>query len=235
MRRKAAGENGMAISRALGVSKQYVYAIIKEVEQKGEEEVVHRRRRGRTKDVPLTKANRRALIDYILERTDADGVPDPEMTEAVVRHWFVETYNRPLTVHQLRRVLTEERLKIVNAADEFREKNASGTAKKRAAANQQAGETPKTGRKRGRPRKNQVMVDPLRSGVLGEQELEAMEASNRETLKKVSHEAPQPFRNPFEKLGRNDPCPYEPGKKFKNCCGAEAARWCLRLAEEQSK
>jgi uncharacterized protein YecA (UPF0149 family) len=27
-----------------------------------------------------------------------------------------------------------------------------------------------------------------------------------------------PYRNPFRGVGRNDPCPYGSGKKFKNCC-----------------
>ncbi|MDW3170845.1 SEC-C metal-binding domain-containing protein, partial [Vibrio sp. Y184] len=25
--------------------------------------------------------------------------------------------------------------------------------------------------------------------------------------------------NPFKDVGRNDPCPCESGKKFKQCCG----------------
>ena len=28
----------------------------------------------------------------------------------------------------------------------------------------------------------------------------------------------EPYRNPFRDVGRNDPCPCDSGKKFKNCC-----------------
>ncbi len=31
--------------------------------------------------------------------------------------------------------------------------------------------------------------------------------------------APQPFRNPGKKTGRNEPCPCGSGKKYKKCCG----------------
>ncbi|MFW6347604.1 MAG: preprotein translocase subunit SecA [Cyclonatronaceae bacterium] len=34
-----------------------------------------------------------------------------------------------------------------------------------------------------------------------------------------------------KKMGRNDPCPLEPGKKFKHCCGANGAKTCQRIGE----
>jgi preprotein translocase subunit SecA len=34
--------------------------------------------------------------------------------------------------------------------------------------------------------------------------------------------------NTTPKIGRNDPCPHDPSKKFKNCCGASGHRSCVR-------
>lgn len=37
-----------------------------------------------------------------------------------------------------------------------------------------------------------------------------------------------PIHREGPKLGRNDPCPIDPKKKFKNCCGANGAKYCLK-------
>jgi len=41
-----------------------------------------------------------------------------------------------------------------------------------------------------------------------------------------------PIRRAGPKMGRNDPCPLDPRKKFKNCCGAQGAKCCLKIAME---
>ena len=49
--------------------------------------------------------------------------------------------------------------------------------------------------------------------------IEGFEGDGKKNVKKVSvakREAP--------KVGRNDPCPCGSGKKYKNCCGANANR-----------
>jgi preprotein translocase subunit SecA len=43
-------------------------------------------------------------------------------------------------------------------------------------------------------------------------------------------EALAPMKRPGPKLGRNDPCPLDPGKKFKNCCGASGSKVCFKIA-----
>jgi preprotein translocase subunit SecA len=43
-----------------------------------------------------------------------------------------------------------------------------------------------------------------------------MEAAARQNLSK---ERPKPFRRDKPKVGRNDPCPCQSGRKFKYCCG----------------
>jgi preprotein translocase subunit SecA len=40
--------------------------------------------------------------------------------------------------------------------------------------------------------------------------------------------AQRPIVNEGPKMGRNDPCPLDPKKKFKNCCGAQGHRTCVR-------
>lgn len=43
-------------------------------------------------------------------------------------------------------------------------------------------------------------------------------------------EALVPVKRQGPKLGRNDPCPLDPKKKFKNCCGATGAKGCLKVS-----
>lgn len=38
-----------------------------------------------------------------------------------------------------------------------------------------------------------------------------------------------PIKRQGPKLGRNDPCPLDPNKKFKNCCGATGSKGCLKV------
>jgi len=45
----------------------------------------------------------------------------------------------------------------------------------------------------------------------------------------VVEEALVPVKRQGPKLGRNDPCPIDPKKKFKNCCGATGAKGCLKM------
>jgi len=46
----------------------------------------------------------------------------------------------------------------------------------------------------------------------------------------VVEEALLPVKRQGPKLGRNDPCPIDPKKKFKNCCGATGAKGCLKVS-----
>ena len=43
-------------------------------------------------------------------------------------------------------------------------------------------------------------------------------------------EALAPMKRQGPKLGRNDPCPMDPNKKFKNCCGATGSKTCFKVA-----
>lgn len=43
-------------------------------------------------------------------------------------------------------------------------------------------------------------------------------------------EALAPMKRQGPKLGRNDPCPLDPQKKFKNCCGASGSKVCFKVA-----
>ena len=43
-------------------------------------------------------------------------------------------------------------------------------------------------------------------------------------------EALAPMKRQGPKLGRNDPCPLDPNKKFKNCCGASGSKACFKVA-----
>jgi len=43
-------------------------------------------------------------------------------------------------------------------------------------------------------------------------------------------EALAPMKRQGPKLGRNDPCPLDPNKKFKNCCGATGSKGCFKVS-----
>ncbi|WP_048810242.1 preprotein translocase subunit SecA [Candidatus Methylacidiphilum infernorum] len=56
------------------------------------------------------------------------------------------------------------------------------------------------------------------------------EEDGKEDHEKKSTKVSLPVRRSGPKMGRNDPCPLDPRKKFKNCCGAQGAKCCLKIA-----
>ncbi|MBM3881167.1 MAG: hypothetical protein FJ387_15830 [Verrucomicrobia bacterium] len=252
LRRHHAGEIGSDIARAVGVSRQYVHALLKQIQREGEA-VTLAKRRGRLRDKPLTPSEVVALRAHIKASQDPVGNPLPTLTGKAVTAWFKRTFGRTLPICQLRRFCTEDGLKLalVPNADRYAEGERvatlpsvvepSGAAPVVQAPVVQAPvfEAPEIGalsaeRKRGRPRKDAPRFDPEE---LTPEVLAAMEQSNQEVRRRMAEQAPSPqptapVRLPAPKLGRNDPCPYDPGKKFKRCCGAQGAKWCLRQAAE---
>jgi preprotein translocase subunit SecA len=63
-------------------------------------------------------------------------------------------------------------------------------------------------------------------------ELQAEAQSQMQQQVVTEATAPQeltlPIRRTGPKLGRNDPCPLDPNKKFKNCCGALGEKTCIK-------
>ncbi len=57
---------------------------------------------------------------------------------------------------------------------------------------------------------------------------QAQEQQNDLVEEAVKRAAAQPIRR-GPKMGRNDPCPLDPTKKFKKCCGATGAETCLKV------
>jgi preprotein translocase subunit SecA len=49
-------------------------------------------------------------------------------------------------------------------------------------------------------------------------------------LSSAVEEALAPIKREGPKLGRNDPCPLDSKKKFKNCCGATGSKTCFKVA-----
>lgn len=64
-------------------------------------------------------------------------------------------------------------------------------------------------------------------------ELDAMARSNHEVAQRARAAATPPARpTPVQlapKLSRNSPCPFDPNKKFKRCCGASGATRCSQV------
>ena len=55
------------------------------------------------------------------------------------------------------------------------------------------------------------------------------EAETDPAPKKVEEQMVLPIKRNGPKLGRNDPCPVDPTKKFKNCCGARGEKCCIKI------
>jgi preprotein translocase subunit SecA len=56
----------------------------------------------------------------------------------------------------------------------------------------------------------------------------AAQAAARVAAEQPEPEMTLPVRRTGPKLGRNDPCPLDPKKKFKNCCGALGEKTCIK-------
>ncbi|MDR1011447.1 MAG: helix-turn-helix domain-containing protein [Opitutaceae bacterium] len=75
--------------------------------------------------------------------------------------------------------------------------------------------------------------------ILTEADIAEMERANKRVQEEMARNAvaiaakshAQPIRSPGVKLGRNDPCPHNPGIKFKRCCGADGDHFCTRDAQ----
>lgn len=52
--------------------------------------------------------------------------------------------------------------------------------------------------------------------------------ANDNRLRNPSEQPTNTVKNEQRKMGRNEPCPLDPSKKFKNCCGAEGHRTCVK-------
>jgi hypothetical protein len=225
LRRAEAGERTSDIARAVGASRQYVHAFLK----RKAEGRLGSGRRGRRKDQPMSLEEQAALRAHLLARQGgADGLLPPEAVKA----WFWETFGRTITVHQLRRFCTEEGLRLEVPAEMTEGWHRRTSAVPTVEGPRPEGHVP--ARKRGRPRKSEA---PSESGLISEAELEAMRRANEAVAARIGKSVPgtapipEPIKHTERRFGRNDPCPLDPRKKFKRCCGASGSRVCPRLGE----
>jgi preprotein translocase subunit SecA len=70
---------------------------------------------------------------------------------------------------------------------------------------------------------------PDASTFLGETVANAEGELQRQTQAQEQAVKRAPVVNAEPKIGRNDPCPLDGKKKFKNCCGATGEKHCVRL------
>jgi hypothetical protein len=238
LRRLEAGEGGAAIAQAVGVTRQYVSALKKQLEQSSAEEMLARSKRGRPKNVPFTPSEDEWLREYLRKGQRPDGTAAPNLTESRVKTLFKQAHGRTLTVHQLRKFCTDEGWRLARpeseyAAGEFLDELPEVSSKP-IAPPASTSESPLK-RKRGRPRKELSADD---SSTHSDEMIEAMARSNAEIVERLKKQraeaAPQPVRRVAPKLGRNDPCPFDSKKKFKRCCGRQGLTYCERQADSEA-
>lgn len=205
LRRIQAGERGVEIARALGVSRQYVSRLHKELEKESAEAILARRRKGRPRHRPLTAEQEVSLRERLVAGQTPTGRARPGLTEGVVKTWFRDTHGRTLSVHELRKFCTDEGLKLARPADEEEQEFAEPSVNE---------EAPRKSRRRGKE------IGFGNTSRMSADDLATMARSNAEVAERIAAKRGQPTPKRSEpKTNRNAPCPCGSGKKFKKCCG----------------
>lgn len=248
LRRVQAGEKATHVARDVGVTKQYVSWLLKFSKEAGVEATISRRR-GRQKELALTKEEAEAVRARLLSLRPADDPAPGNLWRAdEIKLWFRRTYGRTLSIHQLRRVCTDYGLRLAPSLDardllDDPELGAEAFhAPKSPGAVSAGSEDDDDGiftRKRGRPRKSESFETSRMSDRMMQQILKANEEAAAIMARAREQEAARLAADPVPpvrlgpKIGRNDPCPFDPKIKFKRCCGATGAVRCTRQGTEQ--
>jgi hypothetical protein len=249
LRRIQAGEKLTHIAREVGVSKQYVSWLGKFSKKVGAEATIAGRR-GRPKDKELTEEETQALRAQIVSiRPDEDLPPGNLWRPDQIKLWFKQTYGRTLSNKLLCRVCKDAGLRLAPSGEFRGFLNTMDLTPESSSPPKGTGtESPRFddedadlfGRKRGRPKKSDDfettrMSDQMMQKIL-KANAEAAEimarAREREAAKQSQTRGADPI-TPVRlgpKIGRNDPCPFDPTIKFKRCCGATGAVRCARQA-----
>lgn len=237
LRRLEAGERGVDIATSVGVTRQYVSALKKELEVSSAETMLARSKRGRPRNVPFAPSEEDSLREHLRKGQKPDGTVASYLTEPAIKAWFKARHGRTLTVHQLRKFCTEENWRLARPdrsaeADAFEDDSLPAIPP---APKENSASSP-TRRKRGRPRKDE---SPRGEETHSEEMIAAMARANAEVMERLKAQrkaaAPKPAQRAAPKLGRNDPCPFDPKKKFKRCCGREGLTYCKRQVEESAE
>lgn len=251
LRRVQAGEKAAHVARDVGVTKQYVSWLVKLSREAGTEATIALRR-GRPKEQTLTPEETEAVRARILSLRPADDPTPGNLWRAdEIKSWFRRTYGRTLSIHQLRRVCTVAGLRlapspeIVDWLNEAEVESVAAPDPKASGAESTGDDDDDEGvftRKRGRPRKSEAfettrMSDRMMQEIL-KANAEAAQIMERARQQEAARQAEALAANPVApvrlgpKIGRNDPCPFDPTIKFKRCCGAKGAVRCTRQAPE---
>jgi len=252
LRRIQAGDKLTHIARDVGVSKQYVSWLGKFSKVAGAEATIARRR-GRPKERELTREETQALRAQILSLRPADALaPGNLWRPDKIKSWFKQTYGRALSNKQLRRVCKDAGLRLapsgeflgfLNAMEQRPESSSNPKGPENESAGFENDDAEVFGRKRGRPKKSDAFEttrtsDPMMQRIL-KANAEAAEIMARARKREAAKQAQARGADPIApvrlgpKIGRNDPCPFDPTIKFKRCCGATGAVRCARHASAQ--
>jgi hypothetical protein len=216
--------------------------------------------RGRHKPVPFDDEERAAFaaalsgpppVSMRAKKAHRKSIPGDLWTARQARSWFLRHFGRHPQRHQLVDFAEEHGImfKPEDPDDmEWDSRNFFGATfyatqaariqarKEAAAANPDAAATkpdvPAPGKKRRSRRSESVEI-------LTEADVAEMELSNKKVREEMARNAAaiaaksrsQPIRASGPKLGRNDPCPFNPRLKFKRCCGADGGHSCTRAAQ----
>ena len=110
--RRSNGDSVGDISKDLGVSRAYVYYILKEHKERGNT-AIERQGRGKPKDQPLSFEESQALLKT-LKGTQPwqHGINSGMWSEAEVKEWFLRKFKRTIAVGQIRKIVVEHNIRM---------------------------------------------------------------------------------------------------------------------------
>jgi transcriptional regulator with XRE-family HTH domain len=234
LRRLETGESGAQIARELGVTRQYVSLIKQRADREGAEAVLATSgRRGRPKHRPLSPDEAESLHALLAAgRPGATGLaarwPAPEVIA-----WFKRKHSRPLSVHELRKFCADHGLSLAPTAEALGLEEDEPLPTEWPLPDQDEAETAPAKRRRRSTAFERMNDDVVEQMMRANAEV-ARRMRESQQAAAASATTPSGPARLGPKLGRNDPCPFDPTKKFKRCCGATGATRCLKSAAAES-
>ena len=202
------GRRAVEIAIELGVTRQYVHMVRKGFEELGDR--YFQQERGRPKAVPITQAHYDALVKLFETKSPEDvGMVGKRFTENQVKQWFLQTFKRTITRHQIRRFCMRAGFRLQPERDDEWVR-LSGIDPDKPVPLRKEPELPPAPRKRGRPRKD--------APALSEDEdlsQESIEASLRATREEMLRRQATQRAAPQGKHAQQRRSPTTPSKKKK--------------------
>lgn len=208
----AQGLKQREVAERENVTLAYVSSLVCKARREGLDAVIAQGLPGPKEKIPINREEFEETVRIIQSPPAQAGFDATAWTVPLIQRWFQQRFKRRPSVYQIRSLLMEAGIKL--------------TVKKNDESAFE-GLLPNSTKTAGRPPKRRPQTRLARARR-GPRAAAAMEYP-------VEVFATPPIRRSQRKIGRNDPCPFDPSKKFKRCCGAEGLDYCRREEEAGQK